>query len=892
MKAFISLSLCTLLVLLGPVSASADNLNWAVWPGKTPDVGNEKVDPLPESDLQTDALVEAGLDDSPAAPATDGEVVAQPDASLAADAVSATPDEGALSSDEGAVSPEPGISTASATRGVPEPTIVANATEVLAEFETSGQANEKVEPPPESDLQTDALVEAGLDDSPAAPAAEEEVVAQPDAFLAADAGFATPDEGALSSEPGISTAPETRSAPEPAIAANAAEVLEEFETSGQPIDEPGIDQVSVVEMPVVEIAEESPAITTIATDSPVVEDAAITIPEDKSSADLLVASEVVPEDQFVPADEIVPVIEDTPAGDVVVVADSVVDSAADNDTDKAAANGADAVIDAVPTIEPQLVITPVPSSTPHDEVDATQADDLALTRSDDTESNNETAEDAALAAIEAEVNDSLVLGPVAIADDLADAADGAEAVAEDATGASSTMTADATTHQPGRYDEVMSEIIKADQIDGADKPSNTDQPAPLLLEQVLELALTNNPEVAMALAREEQARWGVREAGGYRSPTVDMAVEFGPERNRPATKSSDIDDITPGRNLNLRISKLLYDGGVSVAEENRRMQIRRTTEIETRLVIEEVVTKAIKSYMEILQNQQAARVAEDFVAEMQRMVNQISQMHESGAASKIELDFAKSRLASARAQTGNSAAQLNDALSNLEFLTGDLAEFTAVAPIDVSTVAVDTLLNYIEAARNNNAEVLLNASNKTALSLKIRGQQAGYSPILSINFKTEALQDEGGNSDAHTTSEIKLKAEYFLIDGGVRKARIQRSKAQLMELAWDHERLVKDIDRRIKQSYNQITTNRLTLAATEDEIKANQELRRLNRQNLEIGDISILELIEVEERLFNSQATWHRISSEMLRNYYDLLIGVGDLPAVLVQDYTTSRIAE
>ena len=191
-----------------------------------------------------------------------------------------------------------------------------------------------------------------------------------------------------------------------------------------------------------------------------------------------------------------------------------------------------------------------------------------------------------------------------------------------------------------------------------------------------------------------------------------MVVEFGPEHNRPATKSSDIDDITPGRNLNLRISKLLYDGGVYVAKENRRMQIRRPTEIETRLVIEEVVTKAIKSYMEILQNQQAARAAEEFVA---------------------------------------------------------------VAPIDVSTVAVDSLLNYMESARKNNAEVLLNTSNKTALSLKIRGQQAGYSPILSLNFKTEALQDEGGNSDAHTTSGIKPKAEYFLVDGGVRKARIQRS---------------------------------------------------------------------------------------------------------------------
>ena len=283
--------------------------------------------------------------------------------------------------------------------------------------------------------------------------------------------------------------------------------------------------------------------------------------------------------------------------------------------------------------------------------------DSATNKSVDPASAEESAVDAALAAIEAEVNDSLVLGPVAISDDLADAADGADAVAEDASGSSSSKITDTLTENPGRYDEVMSEIIKADQIDEDNKPANT--------------------------------------------------------------------DIAPGRNLNLRISKLLYDGGVSVAEENWRMQIRRTTEVETRLVIEKVVTKAIRSYMEILQNQQAASVAEEFVAETQRMVYQISQMHECGAASKIELDFAKSRLASARAQTGNSATQLNDALSSLEFLTGDLLEFIADAPIDVSTVAVDSLLNYMESARKNNAEVLLIASNKTALSLKSRGQQAG-----------------------------------------------------------------------------------------------------------------------------------------------------------------------
>ena len=515
-------------------------------------------------------------------------------------------------------------------------------------------------------------------------------------------------------------------------------------------------------------------------------------------------------------------------------------------------------------------------------------------------------DDEHLAAIEAELNETLVLGPVALADDVD--IDSANAVEQaDDSSIQTSETIESLTDQPdtpsedllnqeeilpevstepARYDVLLSEIIAADESAQASDSTPGPEVEVLRLEDVLELALANNPEVAMALAREEQARWGVREAAAYRYPTVDLVAELGPEYNRPATNTSDIED------MNFRISKLLYDGGVSESEEGRRQQLRRSTEIETRLVIEAIVVKAVQAYMQILQNQQAAVVADEFVTEMQRMVNQITQMHESGAASKIELDFAKSRLASARAQTGASAAQLNDALSNLEFLTGDLPEFNAVAPLDASSVSVDTVLNYVDAARRNNAEVLLNASNKTALGLKIRGQEAQYRPILSLNFKSEALADEGGNLDPRNTTEVKLRAEYFLVDGGVRKARIQRSKAQLMELEWDHERLMNDIDRRIKQSYNQITTNRLTLAATEDEIKANRELRRLNRQNMEMGDISILELIEVEERLFNSQAAWHRISTEMLRNYYELLIGIGDLPSVLNEDYATTRIVE
>ncbi len=700
------------------------------------------------------------------------------------------------------------------------------------------------------------------------------------------------------------------------INVDSGQPLEEFESASSVLnDTASTPVISTVEPPTLEQSEPEVSVKEVipadeeacirslleaeqsndeATAQTLREDAAATMDAVEPVTIESVPEEAIPE-EIIPevaidkaaASEAVPTPEDSNPADLKMAEDLEVAMAAQ--LAEATARHDDSVEDAInmhvvarDVMPPEAATTqlaevpPSPANSGAETGNAESTSDVVDGAEDGAEEEDNSPTSTELTQIEAELNETLVLGPIAVGDDVL-------------TVNNQTDTDEA---REDLSELVLAKDVVAASVNALDAANIADEdlPPPIPLVDILERALANNPEVGMALAREEQARWSVREAGAYRSPTLDLVIEAGPEYNRPATKTSDIEDITPGRNMNIRLTKLLYDGGTSVSEEQRRHQLRRSTEIETRRVIEDIVVKAIKSYMEILQNQQAARVADDFVAEMKRMVDQINVMKDSGAASKIELDFAKSRLASAIAQTGTTAAQLNDAVASLEFLTGELPPFSAVTPMKAGEINVAPLTSYSGKARNNNSEVLLNASNKSALGMKLRGQMAQYKPILTFNMKSEALADEGGNLDDRYTTEAKLKIEYFLIDGGVRKARIQKTKAQLVELDWDHERMVKDVDRRVKQSYNQITTNRLTLSATEDEIAANEELRRLNRKNLEIGDISILELIEVEERLYNSRANRDRIAAEMLRNYYELLIGSGDLPQVLSEDYMASRI--
>lgn len=427
-------------------------------------------------------------------------------------------------------------------------------------------------------------------------------------------------------------------------------------------------------------------------------------------------------------------------------------------------------------------------------------------------------------------------------------------------------------------------------IDGATEsaesmPGADEAPRLLSLEEAIELTFMQNPDLGAALAREEQVRWFLRESEAYKYPSVDLVTDFGPEYNRPAANTRDNEDVTPGRSLTIRASQLLYDGKVSVNEENRRRQVQTSTQLETRSLVDELAVSTVNAFVRVLQAQQSFAAAEEFVTEMQRIVARLQVLYDSGAASKLELDFAQSRLASAKGQSGNSRAQLNDAVAELEFLTGDLPVVEAKSPMNIAFLSIQPLDHYVELGLEQSTDILLAESAKKELRFKAKSQLGKFQPILSLNFRSGTFADEGGNIEPRNITELKLRAEMFLFDGGVRRSQLNRTKAEILELDWGFEQIELDVSRRIKQAYNQITANRITLDATNDEILFNTELQTLNAKNLELGEVSIIELIEVEERLFNAKVRAFGIRADMLANYYRLMIGVGTLPFTNANSY-------
>ncbi|MFK7862428.1 MAG: TolC family protein [Granulosicoccus sp.] len=411
--------------------------------------------------------------------------------------------------------------------------------------------------------------------------------------------------------------------------------------------------------------------------------------------------------------------------------------------------------------------------------------------------------------------------------------------------------------------------------------SPADQNKVKLFGDVIREAMIESPDFAIADARIEQARQSARQRGSYRFPRIDLAAAIGPEHNDPAPTSDTGHALTTGKNIKLALAKLVFDGGTSRSEYQRSLALKDAAFAEARIVAEELFREVVRFYIEYWRFQREEEQADEFIAIMQELVNDLNTMYEAGAASKIEVDFARARLASAQGVASAAKSSLNNTFSELEYLLQGLPRFRAESPETFTSLDLLPLSEYMEHGAVSNSGFVTNAHNSAATRLRVRSQRGRLYPTIDFELSGSLVEDEGGPSEVRGKAGAKILLSYTLYSGGERRGAIDRAKAQLKELEAERLQLERDVFRSIDQSYNSITASQLGLKAVESEIEANLELQRLNRKNLKIGRVNIIELIDVEERLFNARASRNEVVTTIYQAYYDLLLSSGHIEQLL-----------
>jgi TolC family type I secretion outer membrane protein len=412
--------------------------------------------------------------------------------------------------------------------------------------------------------------------------------------------------------------------------------------------------------------------------------------------------------------------------------------------------------------------------------------------------------------------------------------------------------------------------------------------APTTLAAAISRALEQNPEIGVALARAREARAGIgvaraglypqlegRAAGGLGAGgSYDTPWGAGYFDGKQTTGS--------GRGeVGISAQQLLYDFGATASDVNRSKNAYQS-QVENALdTSEDIAQRVAEAYLKILEQNELLTVANQNMAELQRIARLVQDNEANGNATAADTKRVKARLAEADQNRTDTQLALQIANDQFQLLTGAMAGKLRPAPslrsaLPASPTAAIELAE-MRSPRLKSSESAIRAAKNEIDAIKGQGAarvefQGDY---LSKNFA-------GIASSSELDARAMLAIRYKFLDGGLNSSKIEEASARLHreQMRYRYER--DDLSSRLRQAYQSLSSARGKTQQIQDGLQASSKARELYLEQFSGGKRSLLELLDVQASWYIARRNDIANRYEEHKSSYSVLRSVGQLTQVVL----------
>jgi outer membrane protein TolC len=345
--------------------------------------------------------------------------------------------------------------------------------------------------------------------------------------------------------------------------------------------------------------------------------------------------------------------------------------------------------------------------------------------------------------------------------------------------------------------------------------------------------------------------------------------------------TGDLQDVAVSARADARYE--IFTGGRKWADlSSSRANLRRAEalEVEARYATS---LRTESDFYRVLLDQELDRVARERVQRAEAQLVVARARVTSGAS--VQTDSLQLRLELNRAQVARLRQNAELRISRLQL--GRRVGFEGpvqAAPLEVvePPELPLTLADAVAMARENGPEYVAARATEEAADALVRGQNGSYLPSISVSASTAAF-DNTFFPGAQRRSWVTLAASLPLWNNAQRElalSQAQATRATARALRRDADRAV---ERDVTERYEGYETSRATVALTADAIVVARENYRVQETRYLAGAGTILELLEAQDRLTQSEA-------DLVRARYDAGLALAGLEAILGRRLLGGRI--
>ena len=392
----------------------------------------------------------------------------------------------------------------------------------------------------------------------------------------------------------------------------------------------------------------------------------------------------------------------------------------------------------------------------------------------------------------------------------------------------------------------------------------------LEFRQCVDLALAQNPDLAVSRSRIEQAEAGLRQAEAGRMPRVSLSListhtndplgAFGLKLGQERITGGDFDparlnDPKAINNLNTRVELAwpIYTGGQLssyVAQAKALVRAAQSGDIAAR---QQLIQQVLMSYQGVHTARAHVRVAEQALAAAEEYVRVTQRMHQQGLAVKSDVLLARVYQEDARLRLTEARNGVASALDRLKLLLGKPLD----APLDVGAPVLPRLLPGSEQelrrqALDGHAALAALSSQMEAAAAQVEAARAGKRPQFTVTLRQDWNDKTIGlNASSQTLAGVLT---WTAFDAGVTRASVDRAEAGRRELAARLRQAQDGITLQVADARRRALEAEERVTAREMAVEQAEEAQRLVKRRYENAMATVTELLTAQVQLDRARA--------------------------------------
>jgi adhesin transport system outer membrane protein len=403
---------------------------------------------------------------------------------------------------------------------------------------------------------------------------------------------------------------------------------------------------------------------------------------------------------------------------------------------------------------------------------------------------------------------------------------------------------------------------------------------PEALRDAARAAVVSNPEVQM--------RWHAFRAAGAEQdvarsgylPQLDAVVSTGAERRSRAGQGSD----RFGRSgVTLSLNQMVFDGFFTRSEVSRLGHARLARYYEIVEASEIAALEASRAYADVLRFRELVRFAQENYAAHRMVYDQIAERVQAGVGRRVDLEQAAGRLALSESNLLTEVSNLHDVSARFLRVVG-VSPVEALPPfehaLDVATLpptVQDALRQAFVTSPSINAAVEAVRAGQSGVDTA----RAAFQPRVDLRARQLADRNRDNVSGSSRDSVVELVLSYNLYRGGADQARLRQAAEVVNQNRDMREKACRDLRQTLSIAYNDVERLREQLRYLDQHQLAVARTRTAYRQQFDIGQRSLLDLLDTENEYFQARRAYENARIDQIVAQLRTLAGMGQLMRAL-----------